>query len=151
MMAVKESQPWTIMSSYNKINGVYTSESKDLLTEILRKEWGFRGMVMTDWYGGKDRVAQVQAGNDLIEPGAKNQIEAILNAVKSGNLDINLLDQNVERILNFIVKTPSFQKYKYSNSPDLKAHAALARNAAAESMVLLKNNNHVLPLKKALK
>jgi len=147
-IAVKKAQPWTIMSSYNKINGTYTSESHDLLTTILRDEWGFKGYVMTDWYGGKDRVAQMKAGNDLIEPGSSSQSQAIVDAVKNGILDVKVLDQNVERILLIITQSPSYKNYNYSDKPDLKADANLAREAASESMVLLKNESNVLPLEK---
>lgn len=150
-IAIKNSQPWTVMSSYNKLNGTYTSESYDLLTTILRKEWGFKGYVMTDWAAGRNRVAQMKAGNDLIEPGSKVQMKSIIDAVINGTLDVKVLDQNVERILTVVLKTPSYQNYKYSDSPDLKAHAVIARNAAAESMVLLKNGTNVLPLSKGLK
>ncbi|WPV01948.1 glycoside hydrolase family 3 C-terminal domain-containing protein [Mucilaginibacter sp. cycad4] len=150
-IAVKNSQPWTVMSSYNKINGVYTSESNDLLTKILRGEWGFHGFVMTDWYGGRDKVAQVMAGNDLIMPGSSTQLAQILAAAQNGSLDIKVLDRNVEHILNIILKMPTFLKYRYSNTPNLKAHALLAMNAAAESMVLLKNNQNTLPLGKNIK
>lgn len=150
-IAVKNSQPWTVMSSYNKINGTYTSESNDLLTKILRDEWGFKGMVMTDWYGGKDPAAQMNAGNDLIEPGSDSKTKAIIDAVSKGSLKVKIIDQNVERILKCILKTPSFQQYKYSNLPDLKTHAAIARSCAAESMVMLSNKNNDLPLKKGVK
>lgn len=147
-IAVKRSQPWTVMTSYNKINGTYTSERNDLVTKILREEWGFKGLVTTDWYGGHDPVAQMNAGNDLLEPGNKRQQQAIIDAVKSGTLDMKVLDQNIEHMLTYILKTESFKHYQHSNTPDLKAHAIIARDAAAEGMVLLKNNKGALPLTK---
>jgi beta-glucosidase len=150
-IAVKNAHPLTVMSSYNKLNGVYTSEDYNLLSTILRKEWGYDGIVMTDWSAGKDVVAQQKAGNDLIEPGTKTKSLTIVDAVKNGQLDVKVLDQNVERILNYIVKTPSFKKYKFSNQPDLKGHAVIGRKAAEEGMILLKNEANTLPLKKGLK
>lgn len=143
---VKESSPWTIMSSYNRVNGPYTQEDPQLLTTILRDEWGFDGVVMTDWTGTRNTAAQVHAQNDLMEPGNDDQVEAIVKAVADGTLSIEDVDRSVRNVLNYIVKTPRFNGYKYSNKPDLKGHAALVRTAAAEGMVLLKNDGNVLPL-----
>ena len=146
-ITVKEAHPWTIMSSYNKLDGEYTQQSYNLLTKILRDEWGFDGIVMTDWGNKEGTVKAVAAGNDLMMPGSTVEVQRIVDAVKSGELSEADLDRNVRNMLNFIVKTPRFNGYKYSDTPDLKAHAAAARAAATESMVLLKNDGGVLPLK----
>ncbi len=150
-LAVRQSQPWTVMSSYNRVNGTYTSESHDLLTTLLREEWGFKGLVMTDWYGGHDALAQLKAGNDLLMPGTRTQEVALLAAVKSGALSLPQLDANVRRILELVLKSPTFQGAAYNSQPALKANAAVARQAAAEGMVLLRNEGGTLPLAPARK
>ena len=144
-IAVKEAQPWTVMSSYNYINGTYTQEDYELLTTILRDEWGFKGLVMTDWTGKRNTLAQVHAGNDLMMPGKAEQTNEIIEKVKNGQLAIADVDACVKRMLQYVMLTPRFKEYKYSNKPDLKAHAAIARNSAAEAMVLLKNDAATLP------
>ena len=142
-IAVRESNPWTIMASYNKINGEFSMGNHDLLTKILRDDWGYKGIVMTDWIGirkGLETTAEVHAGNDLMEPGQPAQVEEIIKGVKDGQLSIADVDRNVRRMLEYIVKTPSFHKYPASNNPDFKAHAAITRQSANEGIVLLKNN-----------
>ena len=145
-IAVRESAPWTVMSSYNRLNGPFTQENRELLTTILRDEWGFDGIVMTDWTGLRNTAAQIQAGNDLMEPGNDSQIKDIIEKVKSGVLKEADLDICVKRILQYLVKTPAFRAYKYSNKPDLKAHADVTRRSATEGMVLLKNEGQALPM-----
>lgn len=147
---VRESQPWTIMSSYNKINGTYVAESPYLLTDILRKEWGFEGLVMSDWFGGNDAPAMIRAGNDLLEPGTKFQWNALLEAQEDGELSEAAIDTSVKRILKLILGTKKMQNYPNTNDPNLEAHAAVTRRSAAEGMVLLKNEG-VLPLAPASK
>lgn len=148
-IAIQQSDPWTVMSSYNLVNGTYTSQSKGLLTTILRDEWGYKGFVMTDWFGGKDPVAQMKAGNDLLMPGTPVQSEKIIAAVKDGSLPVGDLNRNVERILEGIMKTPGFKHDAFSNHPDLKRDEQISRWAATQGMVLLKDNGNALPLKKA--
>ena len=149
-IAIKEAKPWTVMTSYNYINGTYASESKDLVTTILRDEWGYEGTVMTDWFGGKDGAKQMWAGNDMLQPGKNEQFDSIVVGVKSGKLDVADLDRNVKRVLNLVEKSPRYQGYQYSNKPDLKAHAAVTRQSAAEGMVLMENKN-ALPFKENIK
>ena len=143
------SQRATVMASYNQVNGQYSMGNHDLLTKILRDDWGYKGIVMTDWIGireGLPTISEVHAGNDLMEPGQPAQVEEIIKGVKEGKLDIKDVDRNVRRMLEYIVKTPSFLKYPASNAPDFKAHAAITRQSAAEGIVLLKNNG-ALPWK----
>ena len=119
-IAVRESNPWTIMASYNKINGQFSMGNHDLLTKILRDDWGYQGIVMTDWIGirqGLPTITEVQAGNDLMEPGQPAQVKEIIEGVNSGKLDIKDVDRNVRRMLEYIVKTPSFRKYPASKVP----------------------------------
>ena len=145
-ITVKEAAPWTIMSSYNKINGTYTSQSKDLITTVLRDEWGFKGLVMTDWFGGDNGAEQIAAGNDMLQPGTALQYEQIMNAIQDGSLTEAQLDICVKRCLELVARSPKAKGYAYSNKPDLKAHATVTRQSALEGMVLLENKG-VLPLK----
>jgi beta-glucosidase len=142
--AVKQGKPWTVMCSYNRINGEYGSEQHHLLTEILKNEWGFEGLVVSDWGAVHDRVAALRGGLDLEMPGPKDRrVKAVVEAVHSGKLDEALLDESVRRILNIVFearKTPKKGKF------DVEAHHQVARRAAAEGMVMLKNDG-LLPLK----
>ena len=142
---VKESDPWTIMTSYNKLNGPYVVQNHELLTTVVRDEWGWKGMYVSDWNAGDDAVAAMKAGNDMLQPGQDKQYQAILAAAKSGELSMDILNANVKRILEYVVKTHNFKGYNASNNPDLKAHAQVVREVGADGIVLLKNND-VLPL-----
>lgn len=146
-IAIKESNPWVVMSSYNRVNGFHTAENRELLTTILRNEWGFKGMVTTDWWSGTDATSQMYAGNDMLMPGCYQRKE-LLQAVKTHRLSENILDQNIKRILNYVVQTPRFKGYRYTNNPNLTAHALTALKAAEEGIILLSNKNKCLPLKK---
>lgn len=142
---VKKANPWTIMCAYNKVNGTYASENHYLLTEILKDEWGYEGLVMSDWGAVRNRLAGLQAGMDLEMPGPKSRnVQSIINAVQTGELDINLLDESVRRILGIVFKAAQISKG--NGGFDVTAHNAVARKVSAESMVLLKNNG-ILPLK----
>lgn len=145
-IAIHKSNPWTIMASYNRLNGPYTQQSNDLLTKVLRQDWGYNGVVMTDWGRKPETYKSVLAGVDLYEPGTNSEFKRLQNAVANGTLPEAAIDSCVKHILQLVVKTPHFKKYKYSSHPDLKAHAEIARKAAAESMILLRNENSTLPL-----
>ena len=138
---VKESNPWTIMTSYNKLNGPYAVQNHELLTTIVRDEWGWKGMYVSDWGGGDNAVAAMQAGNDMLQPGSDMQYQVILAAAKNGQLSMEVLDANVKRILEYVVKTHNFRGYAYTNTPDLKAHAQVVREVGADGIVLLKNGS----------
>lgn len=147
--AVREAKPWTVMCSYNKVNGTFASENHKLLTEILRDEWGFDGFVMSDWGAVNDRVKGVLAGLELEMPASAGMNDAkIVEAVKSGTLDEKILDTAVERILNILFRYE--QNKKTGVVFDKETHHELARKVARESMVLLKNDG-VLPLRKTAK
>lgn len=150
-IAVKDSQPWAVMSSYNKVNGTYTPQSAALLSRVLRDEWDFQGLVMTDWFAGDDAVAQMNAGNDLIMPGTEKDAQTITAGLTNGSLSEATLNRNLQRIIAAILTSPSVDHYAYSNQPDLLAHAQTARAAAAEGTVLLKNDKSTLPLASAIK
>ena len=150
-IAVRKAQPWTIMTSYNYINGIHASESPDLLTDILRGEWGFEGVVMTDWGGGYDTAEQIHAGNEMIQPGSDRAYQAIIDAVNGGTLAMEDVDRSVTRVLELVVKTPKFRGYVPSEAPDLTAHAAVCRKAADEGVVLMKNSGGALPISRGEK
>jgi beta-glucosidase len=174
-MAVKQAKPWTVMSAYNAVNGIFATQNKYLLTDILRDEWGFDGFVMSDWWAVKDPFAALAAGNDLIMPGVykgplpmPELIEAVYNkasaptpnliktAIQNGTLSENTLDSSIRHLLKIIVKTPTFKgEYKivdykrktYLTKQIAAESARIDREVAAEGMVLLKNNNQTLPFK----
>jgi len=145
--AVKEGKPWTVMCSYNRVNGILASENKYLLTEILKEEWGFEGFVVSDWGAVDERVEGIKAGLDLEMPSSYGiGDQKIIEAVKIGKLDEKELDQTVERLLKIIFK--AVDNRKRGTTYDKQAHHKLARKIAGESMVLLKNQDNILPLKK---
>ena len=146
-IAVKEAQPWTVMCAYNRLNGTYCCEHRQLLTDILKDEWGHQGLVVTDWGAMNERVAALIAGTELEMPGTNNgNDQRILTAVKSGALSEKVLDQAVGRILNLIFNAHETLSEDFTYDAD--AHHALARQVAAEGAVLLKNEGNILPLKK---
>lgn len=150
-ICVKEAAPWTVMGSYNKIGGKYTQTNPELLKTILRDEWGFKGVVVTDWYKTRETVGQINGGTYLLMPGENLQYEEIMAGVNDGSISMNTLDEAVENVLSLIVRTISFNGWEYSGAPDLDANARLAREVAAEGMVLLKNEEMTLPLRDSRK
>lgn len=148
---VKNGNPWTIMSAYPSVNGEFASQNKYLLTDILRKEWGFNGFVMSDWFAVKDVSKALNAGNDLIMPGGPKwggsgeTADDVLLALKNEKIKEEDIDKNVKSILKIVLKSLSFKGNVPSNSPDLKSNIAIVRQSAAEGMVLLKNEDKTLP------
>ncbi|WP_342608403.1 glycoside hydrolase family 3 C-terminal domain-containing protein [Vibrio tritonius] len=149
---VETAQPWAIMSSYNKVNGEFTSQRRDLLTDVLRNEWGFRGLVMSDWFAGDNSVDMINAGNDAIQPGGVNLITkedhraALEKGVKDGSLKESDINLSVERIVTQMLKVPAAEQQPLTNQPNLDKHAIISRMAAEEGMILLKNQDNALPL-----
>ncbi len=156
-IAADEAEPMAIMTSYNLVNGTYVNQRYDALRSILRDEWGYDGLVMSDWYAGNiyqmneaveidedSALKQQNAGNNLIEPGDAS--DALQTAYDAGELTDDVLDENVVDILTQVQQTPSYKGYSYSDDPDLDTHAELARQAAAESTILLKNSDSALPI-----
>ena len=143
--AIRKSAPWCVMSSYNYLNGFYTSESPELLDSLLRGEWGYDGVVVSDWFGGSDAAAQMKAGNNLLQPGYAAEYDRLMEAMESGELDEAVMDRNISEVLELIMRTPRFKGAGYSDSPDLKGHAEFVRKIAPEGMVLLKNAKGTLP------
>ena len=144
-IAVKESKPWSIMTTYNKLNGYYTAENPELLKTVAREEWGFDGLFMTDWDGLGSAVAKIRGGSNLLMNGSKAEIDEIKAAIKNKTLDEKEIDKSLEYVLKFKMKTPRHMGYKPSFKFDKVSHNALARESAGEAMVLLKNSNATLP------
>ncbi len=143
-IAVKKSKPWTIMSSYNKLNGIKASEHKELLTHILRDEWGWDGVIVSDWGGISNRPQSILAGSDLDMPESKHNMESLITAVNEGLVPMAVVDNSCIRMLELINKI--MEHRKEVNSLDFSQHHRLARKIASESMVLLKNEGNILPL-----
>ncbi|MDD2960707.1 MAG: glycoside hydrolase family 3 C-terminal domain-containing protein [Muribaculaceae bacterium] len=150
-ISIKHSNPWTIMGSYNKIGGRYTQENSELLQTILRSEWGYEGLIITDWYKNRNTKEQILAGINLIMPGQQSQINDIIDGVKSGEISEKLINERVKRVLIFLTKTLTYNNWEFEKVPDLKKNSMLSRQVATESMVLLKNEDTTLPLAKSKK
>mgnify|MGYP000221113417 CR=1 FL=1 len=150
-IVVKRASPGAIMTSYNKLNGKYTSQNPWLLEKILREEWGFRGIIMTDWGAGDNPVEQVNSGIDLIMPGGDTYYNRLLEGAKKGELDLKALDQRVERLIELINRITKTKDERRITSIDLSKHAEIAYKAASEGAVLLKNDLETLPLKEGMR
>ncbi len=150
-IAVKEGRPRCIMTSYNRLNGFYTAENPELLKTIVRQEWGFDGFFITDFDGKGSAVAKLRAGTNLLMSGHEEEYAEIKAALKRRTLDERTLDEDLTEFVKFKLNSPRANGHVATGKPDLKAHAEIARRAAAEGMVLLKNNDHTLPLKNVRK
>ena len=155
-MVVKDAQPWTVMTAYNRLNGYYCPQNRELIDNLLRQEWGYKGLVITDWMDGDDAVAQMRAGVNLIMPGLPNPLaqffyDELVAGAQDGILNMDRLDQSVREVLKAVKRTPRYKGYQYSYMPDLEGHAQTAQAAAEESIVLLKNDAGTLPLSNTIK
>jgi len=146
-IAVKEGHPKAIMTSYNKVNGYYTAETPELLNDIVRNEWGFNGVFMTDFDGSGSAVAKVRAGNNMLMGGSQDEVKELTTALRDKTLDESTLDKNLVYNMELKLNSPRAKGHIPTQKPDLAAHAKIAREAASEGMVLLKNNNKTLPFK----
>jgi beta-glucosidase len=147
--AIQEAKPWAVMASYNKFRGTFTSENAYILIDILRKEWGFEGLVMSDWWGTKSTAEALNAGLDLEMPGpSQYRGEKLLNAFQDGKINEATIDKRVSRLLAIIIKSGQFENPQdpQEQAVDKPEHREIARRAAAEGIVLLKNNKSILPL-----
>ena len=143
-MIIENSKPWSIMSAYNKVNGEYCSENSHLLEEILREEWNFKGIVISDWGAENDRVKGIENDHELEMPGGRGDgVKQIIEAVKTGKVEEGKLDEIVDRIINIAKKCNKNSKETY----DKEQHHNIAQQIAEESIVLLKNENNILPIK----
>ena len=146
-IAVKEGHPKAIMTSYNKVNGYYTAETPELLNDIVRKEWGFNGVFMTDFDGYGSAVAKVRAGNNMLMGGSKDEVKELTEALKNKTLDESMLTRNLVYNMELKLNSPRAKGYIPTQKPDLDGHAKVAREAAGEGLVLLKNEKNTLPFK----
>ncbi|MEL9940173.1 MAG: beta-glucosidase [Ignisphaera sp.] len=149
-IAIKKSDPWAVMAAYNKLLGKYCVQNKWLLTDVLRRDWGYKGLVMTDWLAGDNPVEQIKAGIDLIMPGDDKTLQLLIDSYRNGQIDEETINTRVRNVLNLIAKTPKARGYKPSGKPDLDKHREVAYRAAVEGFVLLKNNG-ALPIKPSAK